>query len=214
MRIIDLTGTIEPGMWWFGLPTPKVEFEEISSLEKVGWISQKFTLSTITGTYLETAAHMIRGARTIDEVKPESLICEATVVTVPQKNNREQITKEELLPMEETFKPCEALLIWTGWDRNWNKPGFVNESPYFSKDAMGYLLTKEIAILGSDIVSYDDPRASHMDFVKEFFKKDGLLLSPLINLGQIKQKKIKLIVFPLKLKGLSASPCRAIGIEE
>jgi kynurenine formamidase len=214
MKVIDLSGIIESGMWWFGPPVPRVEFEEISSLERDGCISQKITFSTITGTYLETAAHMIKGARTIDEVKPEELICQATVVTVPQKSNRERITKEELLPMEKTFKAGEALLIATGWDRNWNKSDFVKESPYFSKNAMDYLLSKRISILGSDIVSFDDPHASHMDFVEKFFRKDSLILSPLINLGQIKQKKIKLIAFPLKLKGLSASPCRAVGIEK
>lgn len=145
-------------MWWFGPPVPKVEFEEISSLEKDGWLSQKFTLSTISGTYLETAAHMIEEARTIDEVNPDELIRQATVVSVPQKSSREHITKDELLPMEENFKPGEALLIWTGWDRNLNKPGFVEASPHFSTEAMDYLLTKDISILGSDIVSFDDPK--------------------------------------------------------
>lgn len=201
-------------MWWFGPPIPKVEFEEISSLEREGWISQKIIFSTISGTYLETAAHMFKGSRTIDEVNPAQLICQATVIVVTQKNSKEMINLNELLPIEDIFNPGDALLIYTGWDRNWNAPNFVKDSPYLSKDAMDYLLEKDISILGSDIVSFDDPQASHMDFVEKFFKKDGLILSPLVNMGHIKKKKIKLIVLPLKLKGLSASPCRAIAIEE
>jgi len=36
MKIIDITGTIEEGMWSYGPPLPEVEIKEVSTLDKEG----------------------------------------------------------------------------------------------------------------------------------------------------------------------------------
>jgi len=214
MKIIDITGVIEPGMWWFEPPVPKVEFTAIGSLDKEGWVSHAITLSAITGTYLETGAHVLKNVRTIDEVEARELVCDAVVARVKPKNGLEHVTRKELEPAVSKLRPGDALIIDTGWYRNWNKENFILESPHFDEEAVEMLLEKQISILCSDMVCYDDPRKPEMPLLRRIFATGTLILGTVVGLGEITRDRVKLIALPLKLKGVSASPCRAIVIEE
>jgi arylformamidase len=44
MKIIDITGVIEPGMWGFGPPFPDVELTAIGSFARDGWVSHAISL--------------------------------------------------------------------------------------------------------------------------------------------------------------------------
>jgi kynurenine formamidase len=214
MKIIDITGIIEPGMWTFNPPVPKVEFDSIGSLDNDGWISHALKLSTITGTYLETGAHVFQNERTIDEVKPEELLRDAVVVQIAPKSGMEHVTRNELKPAMSKIRPGDALIINTGWYHKWNSKNFIHESPHFDEDAVELMLEKQISILCSDMVSYDDPRDPKMPLLRKIFAKGILILGTAVGLGEITKDRVKLIVLPLRLKGVSASPCRAIVIEE
>lgn len=214
MRAIDLTGTVEPGMWWMGEPLDRVEFTNVGALESEGWLSHNIRMSVLSGLYLETAAHMLEGSRSIDQVTPEELVTEAVVIRVPPKGPLEPVTRAELEKAAPPIQRGDAVIVDTGWRRQWHEPNFVSESPFFEEAAMDYLLAHDISILAADMVSYDDPRAPAMVLVPKMFERDVLILSPLVNLGAIRRDRVRLLALPLKLKGLSASPCRAIALEE
>lgn len=213
MNIVDLTGTLEPGPSWYGDEVPPTIFKSIGSYDKDHYLSHVITLSTISGTYLETGAHLLPGEITIDQVPLKDIICMAAVIKTPEKQHGETITREDLKGLEDIYKPGDAVLIGTGWDRAWGENYFFSKSPYFSSDAQDYLLSLKIKILGSDIVSYDCPEETHMPFLMEFFSQKGLIATPLVNITAISEKRVKFIALPLKLKGLTGSPCRAIAIE-
>jgi len=41
-----------------------------------------------------------------------------------------------------------------------------------------------------------------------------MILGGLVNLGALTKKRVKLTLFPLKIKGVGGGPCRAAAIEE
>ena len=213
MKYIDLTGIIEPGMWGYGAALPEVKFTTCGSLEKEGWVSHAITMSAITGTYLETAGHMIENSRTIDQILPEELMTEALVIHAPKKPN-EYVTRAELEPSFEKLHPGHALVVNTSWYHYWNKDNFTTESPYFSNEAIDLILEHDISILASDMYGYDHPQAESMDQLLRIFKKDMLILTALINLDKIESERVTLMAFPLKFKDLNASPCRVIVVED
>jgi len=218
MRIIDVTGTLQPGMWKYDLPQttgiPGVNFEQIANLDEHGYEAHKITLFTISGTYLETAAHVFEGKPSIDEIPPERLITEAAIMKLRKKKRLEPITLEELKAQGVEVRPGDALLVYTGWDEHWNDGDFVRGSPHFTPQSMDWILGKGISILGGDIPCYSDPRNPNIPLVKRLFEKDVLILAPLVNLNQVNKSRVKLIALPLKVKGLCGSPCRALVIEE
>jgi kynurenine formamidase len=86
MRIIDVTGPIETGMWSYGPPYPEVLIEEIEQPEFVEHetYSWRFELGAQTGTYLETSLHVRRDGPELIEVPVEELVMrDAAILRVP-----------------------------------------------------------------------------------------------------------------------------------
>ena len=214
MKIIEISGRIENGMWDYGEPFPKASIEEIAKIEKDGFCAHKFTFSILTGTYLETGAHLLPGVRMLDEVKIEEMVREAVVIKVPMKNEGEHVTREDLEENSPLIKENDALLVCTGWDRMWNKENFVKGSPHFTSEAMDWLISKKITLLGGDVPCYDDPKdpedSKNLPLLRRYYETGGLILAPVVNLGKVTASRVKLMVFPLPVKGVCAAPCRAI----
>ena len=217
MKIIEISGVIENGMWDYGAPFPKASIEEIARIERDGFCAHKFTLSILSGTYLETGAHLLSGVRMLDEVRIEEMFREALVIKIPIKNEGEHVTVEDLEKSGPFIRESDALLVYTGWDRMWNKKIFVKGSPHFTAEAMDWLISKKITLLGGDMPCYDDPRdpedAKNLPLLRRYYATGGLVLAPVVNLGKVSTSRVKLMVFPLPVKGVCAAPCRAI-IEE
>ena len=128
------------------------------------------------------------------------------------KKSLEHITLDELVSLNIKPEPGSAILMRTGWDRMWDKPNFVKESPHFTKEAMEWLLDKNPSIIGGDIPCFDDPQNSE-GLVKMLFEKGALILAPLVNLDEITKTKVQLIALPPKIEEVCACPCRAIVVE-
>ena len=213
MALIDLTGTIEPGMWHYA-HVPAVEIEQVASIEADGSEAHTFRLATISGTYLETAAHYFHGQPTIDQVPPERFIGDAVVLRVGEKGPAQPVTIQDLQRAADglEIRRGDALLVATGWDRMWNAPGFVEDSPYLTMDAMRWIVVHGISILGGDMPCFDNPRqGTGVNGV--LFESGALILAPLVNLGAVTQPRVRLMAFPLKIKGVCGAPCRVI-VEE
>ena len=213
MTLIDLTGTIEPGMWHYA-HVPAIEIEQVASIEANGSEAHAFRLATISGTYLETAAHYFHDQPTIDQVPPERLIGDAVILHVAEKGPAQAVTVEDLQRAADgvEIRRGDALLLATGWERMWNAPNFVADSPYLAMDAMRWIVAHGISILGGDIPCFDNPRhGAGVNGV--LFESGALILAPLVNLGAVTKRRVRLMVFPLKIKGVCGSPCRVI-VEE
>lgn len=210
MRIIDLTGLIEEGMWTYGSPLPEVSIRKL--IHKNGVVSYAITLGSIAGTYLETAAHWFENAPSLDDVPPERLITDAVVVKLRAKGPLEHIELDELSPYKSKVRKGDALLVSTSWDSKWHEGNFISESPHFSREAMDWVLDRKVSILGGDIPCYDDPRKSE-GLVKKLFSRGILILAPLINVRKIRKERVKLMALTPRIKGTCAFPCRAIAIE-
>jgi len=219
MRHIDVTGTLAPGMWSYRPLTPDNPlFEQwrFAHVEERGWEADAFTMSTLTGTYLETAKHLFPDHNSIDQVPPERLFLDATIARIP-KEAREHITAAELEQAAPDLRPGDGLIVATGWSKHWWDSGeiFVLESPHFDLEAMRWIVDHEIALLGGDVPCFDDPQPGEGQNVNRLhFGSDALLLAPLVNLDQVTQSRVRLTVFPIKLQGACGAPCRAVITEE
>ncbi len=212
MTFIDLTGTIEAGMWHYP-HIPPIAIEQLTSIEADGTEAHGFRLATITGTYLETAAHHFHGQPTIDEIPPERFICEAVIVRLEEKQAAEPITEKDLRQAAEALEIQEgdAILLDTGWARMWNADNYVDDSPYLTMDAMRWIVSHGISILGGDMPCFDNPRGG-VGVNTVLFESGALILAPLVNLEAVPQarSRVTLMAFPLKIKGVCGTPCRAI----
>jgi arylformamidase len=216
MQVIDLTGLIEEGMWldnpWITPPT----IEPVATINgPEGFDAHRFTLSTILGTYLEASAHLRINGETIDQIPVERFIRPATVFQLPDLEAGQAISSRDLIAVGVSPQPGDAVLVATGWDRFWNQPGFVEDGPYFTLDAMRWLLDRGAVIIGADIPSFDNPHQP-AGVLRVLFDSTCLLLAPLVNLREalhLNTPRPWLLALPLKIKGVCGTPCRALLVD-
>ncbi len=215
-RIIEVSGKIEDGMWDYngldlrGAVLPAVRVEPVATIAQNGFDAHALALTTLTGTYLETAAHLISGRHTLDQVPVERLIQPAHLMRLPYVQPGAMIELPELVQNDPHLRPGEALIIDTGWWRNWNQPGYVSNSPHFAETTLEWLLDQPFSILGLDTPVAD--RAG--EILLPLFEKGMLMAAPLVNLGGILANTGTLIVLPLHVVGVCSAPCRAVFVED
>lgn len=224
MKLTEISGLIEEGMWNYGilgtgkekeaLDGPKIR--EITTVAEDGFSAHRLDLSILTGTYLETGAHILENVRSIDEVSVGELFLSSAIIKIP-KGKREHITREDLEKSQVKVEKGDALVIYTGWDRMWNKEGFMLESPHFEAEAMDWVVDKGVKILAGDTPCYDDandPKDSQeLPQLRKLYLSGALALAPIVNGDKVNEGRAHLIVLPLKVKGVCATPCRAVVVE-
>lgn len=213
MKIIDITGPIHAGMWSYGPPYPPVEVELLPSPD---WVphptySWKLQITAQTGTYLENARHMSLDAPPLDSVPIEQLVLRPAAVIAVPRSAGQAIDLADLLEAAACMELEEglAILVATGWGSQWDAPDFVSGSPYFTRDAMDWLLDHKPFMIGADLPRFDSSVEPQL-FFPDFFRRGVLLLAPLVNLEQIPVSRGYLIALPLRVQEVGASPCRAV----
>jgi len=213
--IIDLSGPITTGMWNYGGPLTEIEVAQTAFLEKDGYQAHQMLLHSLAGTYLETANHLFADRKTLDQVPIERFISRAWVAQLPEKESLEQITVDEMeAAIGDRIQPGDSLLVATGWDRMWNKPGFADACPYFTNELMEWIVAKEVGLLGVDIPSVENPQAGTGFQLPHYYEQDRLLLAPLVNLRKAHTGPYTLITMPIHVPGVCAVPCRAVLVDK
>lgn len=213
MRRIDLSGPIYEGMWTYGHPVPEVRIRRVASLERNGFDAHSLHLGNVQGTCIETAAHLLPGQPTIDQVPLERFFVRAAVLQLPDKGPRELITLGELRATGVEIAPGMAAILATGWDRMWEHHRFYWDSPQLAPNAMEWLVAQRPSILGVDLTSTDSTEKP-VGINKLLFGSGCMLLAPLVNLRQISRPYIDLVVLPIPVRGACGAPCRAVAIED
>jgi arylformamidase len=213
MKIVDLSGPIMTGMWSYGAPLPPVEVRPAATLERDGWNGHALALHTLAGTYVEAADHLFPNRETVNDLPLERFITRAVVAQLPDKAPLEPVTAGELEAAVADDPRGAALLVATGWDAMWGRPGFVERCPYFLPEAMDWVVERGVRLLGLDVPCAQDPRHDDGALNRVFFAEDRLLLAPLVNLRQAGRGRQTLVALPLNIPGVCGTPVRAVLVE-
>lgn len=225
--IIDITGTIDEGMWNCEPPFPNIK---IKPFPPIPWLGGKTVglevfegFHSQTGTYLETPAHFYGNGNSypLIDVPVEKLIdvpCVVLNIGIREMNpdkGREPITVADL---EACFnvgeiQPGYAILVGTGWGKYWFHPDNMKCAPYFTRDAMLWLIDKKPFILGGDTPRWDTVENTQ-NFFEDFYAANILMAGPFVNLEKCKAPKCSLTILTPKIPITSCVPARAVIIED
>lgn len=226
MLIYDISGIIQDKMWNYGTPFP--EFH-IQSIGNVAWTANKVYceefdgMHSQTGTYLETPAHFYgyENSYLINDVPLEKLVnIDCNIIMLDENDysincDKKVITTNSLIKCmtNHTIKEGNAIIVGTGWGKYWMNKDYLYRSPYFSIDAIEWLISKKPIIMGTDF-----PRWENIDnpegLFPLFYKNNILMLAPCINIENVIGNLLKLTVLPLRIQGTCCTPCRAILIDD
>ena len=212
MKILDLTLTISNKIPTFpGSPQPN--FIPWEKIKDDGYNLELLFLSSHTGTHLDAPYHFLEKGSKIHEISLKKLVSNAVLIKSRKKRN-ETITKTDIQKFEKKHGKIESfssVVFWTGWQRNLQKDNYFTKNPGLSVPAANYLASKKVSLVGIDSPSIDLGADSKFPVHHIFSKKGILIVENLANLEKIRFSKFHLVVLPLKLKGATGSPVRAIA---
>lgn len=217
-RIIDLSFPIHEGMRTF--PSywhPKVEIRQLGRHRVEKRESRKVVLGTHTGTHVDAASHFIPGGRSVDKIPLSILVGEATVVDLSNDSDSREISAADLRKALQGRK-ARRLVVRTGWSSHWKRSDYYSGYPYFSTEAIRWLLRRGLKLLALDTPSPDNPknkRGNRPDSPnhKILLGSGVVLVEYLCNLEQVRANTIEFIALPLRLRNADGAPARCIAIE-
>lgn len=213
MPFIDLTLKISPQLPSFPR-SPQPQFITWAKNETDGYNLELIFLSSHSGTHIDAPFHFIDNGLKIDQIPLERLVCNAILFRI-KKGQNQSITKKDITKFEKKHGKIShnsTIIFATGWYKNLLKKHYFDNNPGLSIDAARYLASKKINLVGIDSPSIDLGKDSNFSAHHVLLNKDILIVENLCNLEKISGVYFKLIVLPLKLKGATGSPVRAIAI--
>lgn len=211
--IIEISGPLEPGLWDYnrldlsGAELPPVLVDRVASIDEHGFDAHSISLSTLSGTYTETGAHLIAGAPTVDQLSLRDLIRPAKLLRLGPQAPRSVIHTTQLEQADPGLEPGDALIIDTGWGARWNSPGYVVDAPAFSATTLDWFLAQPFSILALDTPVMECQWCGPPDggeLLRPLYERGMILVAPVINLDRIEATGGTLIAWPLPVKGVAS----------
>ena len=220
-RIVDLSHPLEPATPpWPG--NPPVEVQVVSRIpshrgprdrgapgEPISCNTTAFLTCNHTGTHMDAPAHFYNGVPTIEQVPLEKCIGPAALIDVRQVPSRGEITPAHLIPFEGSIKATGKVVFWTGWSGRWGDHNYFDDYPVLSEASAVWLVERGVHLVALDTPSPDrDPHPVHYVLLGA----NVAIVENLNGLERIGRAVFDLIVVPLPLRGLEASPVRALAV--
>jgi len=210
MKIIDLTHTISQRMPVYPGTEPPV-FIDGCTIDNDGFVEKKMTMYSHTGTHMDAPAHIIKGAKTLDELPADHFFGRALVLDLAG-TDREYIQTDELKPYQDFIEASDFILLKTGWSQSWDSEKYFNNYPILSLEAASWLSSFDLKGIGSDTISPDELETSDFPIHKMFLTRNIIIIENLTNLDALPLNQFTLSCFPLKIQKADGSPIRAVAI--
>lgn len=182
-------------------------------------------LSDHAGTHIDTLHHMRAVAPGPEGIPLEYCYGDGVVLDFRHKPFGAAISiddlEEALAKIEYKLKPLDIVLIHTGASKYNDKPNYLTDHCGMSGEATEWLCDRGIKVMGIDAITFDPPVKAMFER-KEFWHAHKVMLNReyyhvenLANLDAIPRAfGFKVALFPIKWRGTTAAPVRAVAIIE
>ena len=218
-KIIDLTQIFEPGMPVMPALPPPAIWPVLRQDDGDYVNSNVVQYCEHSGTHLDSPAHIVKGGTTLESLPLDSLMGPAVVLDLTSKEGDVPIDVSDLEDAQRSASQIESgdvVLLRSDHSLLWDvKPrgrAFIaNGWPYLTAEAAKYLLRAGIRALG--VESPDPDRLGTTEFPAHYaLLPAGIpIIENLCNLNQIPRSRCDFIALPLKVRGGTGGPCRALA---
>jgi kynurenine formamidase len=196
------------------------------------YAANNFATSEHGGTHIDAPVHFAKGHWSVDQIPLEKLVGDAVVVDVTAKCANQpdyRVTVDDVTAWEQTNGPIAAgaiVLIRTGYSKYW--PDAVKylgtaergeaavaklHFPGLHPDAATWLAeTRKVKALGLDTASIDYGQSAKYESHQILYGRDIPAFENLTNLDRLPPRGAFIVALPMKIKGGSGAPLRAIAM--
>ncbi len=182
------------------------------------------------GTHLDAPVHFGEGRQTTDQIPLAKLIAPGVIIDVAESAARDpdyRLTPEDVLRFERAhgrIGPGTIVLLRTGWGRKWpDKKAYLGDDapgdasnlhfPSFGEEAARLLVQdRRVAALGADVASIDYGASTDFAVHRIAAAADVPGLENLANLDELPETGFLVIALPMKIRGGTGGPLRAVAV--
>lgn len=210
MKVLDLSHPVFPGMPVYPGTEPPV-FVTGASISAEGFVEKKITLFSHTGTHVDAPAHLIEGARTLDQLPVEQFMGKAVVLGVEGQAGQ-VIELRDIEKCGSAIEGAEFVLIRTGWSQYWGTERYFSRFPVLSLEAAEWLASHDLKGIGFDTISADPMDTRDYPVHKAFMKRDTIIIENLAHLDLLPETPFLFSCLPISFEDADGSPVRAVGL--
>ncbi len=211
-KLLDLSHTIEDGLITYkGLPAPIIcdylsrEDSKKHYAEGTTFQIGKIEMCSNTGTYLDSPFHRFEDGKDLSQLDLESLASLEGVKVVVDEGVT-TIDKDVFVDLDVYGK---AVLVETGWSRNWNTEKYFEGHPFLTEQAALYLQEHKAKLVGIDSLNIDDISGKERPVHSTLLGAEILIVEHMCNLNSVPASDFKFYAVPVKVKGFGTFPVRA-----
>lgn len=189
--------------------------------EGYGYTAEKIDMSTHGTTHVDSISHIdpSPGAPSIDQIPLEWFHTEAICLDLSDLPSKTYYTVQMIEEALDAFgldiRQGDTVLIDSGhYVRNWGKSGWLTDYSGLSREAAEYIFRRGAINIGQDAPSIDCALTTSFPAHQVCRELQRLNTENLANLRPVVGKRFKFIAFPLKIRGGSGSPVRAVAVIE
>ena len=177
------------------------------------------------GTHLDSRGHVNPDEPRAEGIPIDYCYGDGVVLNLADKGPGDEIMvadlEEALAKINYELKPLDIVLLRTDAANNRFDKSYLTDHPGMTKEAVHWLLDREIKVMGIDAIGFDPP-VPYMFERKKFWESHLVMLEReyyhlenLCNLDQIPVSHgFTVSVLPIPYRGASAAPVRAVAIIE
>jgi kynurenine formamidase len=223
VKIIDLSQEIYQGMpvWPGHIKTVIWDHDthESTAANGYSWMSKGIMMCDHGPTHVDAINHIdpTPGAPAINEIPLEKFYTDGLCLDVSEVEPGKYITKGVLQKACEkaglTIKKGDTVILYTGhYPRRYNTPEWLTNYAGLDREGTLWLCDQGIVNIGIDAPSIDTPKDRTFPAHVACRERSMLNIENLGDLRPVVGKRFKFIGFPLKIRGGTGSPIRAVAI--
>ena len=214
--IVDLSHVIEHGMVTYkGLPGPHIcDFlsREQSAANYDG--GETFQIGRIdmvanTGTYVDVPSHRFADGKDLSEMGIDAF---AHLPGIVVRQPFERALAVDASAFEGLEVKGRAVLVATGWDRNWGSDAYYSDHSFLTAEAAEQLVAAGAALVGIDSHNIDDTRVRTRPVHTILLGAGIPICEHMTGLGALPDNGFRFTAVPPKVKGMGTFPVRAHAV--
>ena len=217
-KFIELNHILEDGMTPYpGLPSPKIgafldhEASRVRYDNRAEFYLGKVEMVCNLGTYLDSPFHRYPDGLDLSQIPLERIAGLPGIVFDEVVSSNRSITLEA----NSSELDGKAVLIRTGWDKNWGTEDYWEPGPFLSERSIDLLIRSRVELVAVDFWNVDDTLDPARPAHTRLLASDILIVEHLCNLSVLPRTDFKFYAVPLRIVRGASFPVRAFAeIEE
>jgi arylformamidase len=212
IRLVDLSQDLYHGVPNFACDPQTAIFTHLVIADR-GYNNAVVVTGTHQGTHMDAPYHFFDDGKTIEQLDLRKGFGPAWVLDFTHKKPKEEITAAELKVYEQKITKGSRIVFHTGWDKVFPEKRYLSDQPYLGIEACQYLADRDVACIAIDAPTIYPEKYMPVHHILLNKNTEIMIIESLMNLERLKNDRIILIAFPLRIMKRDGSPSRAIAID-